>query len=331
MSGNDRVGLVSVIVASYNHAEYLVQRMGSLLAQTYENFEIIVIEDVSPDNSLEVLRQYENNPRVELVVRERNGGWVEVSNQGIGLARGEFILFANCDDACQPQLLERLVAAMDANPSAAIAFCRSVLVDEHDCVLGEDFSRREAAFQRFCATDRLISGAKMSRFLLNSCVIPNLSAALFRKRSLVEAGGFSSEYRVCSDWDLFFRVAARHDAAYLSEPLNQFRQHPTTIRSITKERDVNEEYFRLLLGYLGRLDLSFGERCRYRTHIMYLWTIHLISPSWSGLRNFPYHLKKVIQYDALALPFLLPALALRAGNVLGKALRLAPLPSETSR
>lgn len=323
MSVSGRTGLVSVIVASYNHAEYLAQRIDSLLAQTYRDFEIIVIEDVSHDNSLEVLRGYENNPLVELIVRERNGGWVKVSNQGIDLARGEFILFANCDDACQPQLVERLVAAMGANPSAGIAYCRSLLVDEHDCILGEDFATREAAFRRFCAADRLISGAMMSRFLLNSCVIPNLSAALFRKKCLVEVGGFSAEYRVCSDWDLFFRVTARHDVAYVCTPLNRFRQHSTTIRSITKERAVNEEYLRLLLGYVARLDLSFAERCRYRTHIMYLWAVHLISPSWSGLRNFPYHLQKVIEFDVLALPFLFPALALRAGSVLGKALRLA--------
>lgn len=331
MSVSGRAGLVSIVVASYNHAEYLVQRMGSLLAQTYRDIEIIVIEDVSPDNSLEVLRQYEKNPLVELIVRERNGGWVKVSNQGIELARGEFIMFANCDDACQPQLVERLVAAMAANPSAGIAFCRSLLVDERDCILGEDFARREAAFRRFCAADRLISGAIMSRFLLNSCVIPNLSAALFRKKCLEEVGGFSSEYRVCSDWDLFFRIAAHHDVAFVCAPLNRFRQHPTTIRSITKERVVNEEYLRLLLGCVARLDLSFAERCRYRTHIMYLWAVYLISPSWSGLRNFPYHLQKVIECDVFALPFLFPALALRAGSVLGKTLRRAPRTFETLR
>jgi glycosyltransferase involved in cell wall biosynthesis len=331
MTVSGRAALVSVVVASYNHAEYLVQRMDTLLAQTYRDIEIIVIEDVSPDNSLEVLRRYQENPLVQLIVRERNGGWVKVSNQGIELARGEFIMFANCDDACLPQLIGRLVLALDANPSAGIAFCRSLLVDENDCILGEDFPRREPAFRRFCAADSLISGAQMSRFLLNSCVIPNLSAALFRKKCLVEAGGFSSEYRVCSDWDLFFRIAARSDVAYVSTPLNRFRQHSTTIRSITKEKVVNEEYLRLLLGSMGRLELSFAERCRYRTHIMYLWAVYLVSPSWSGLRNFPYHLRKVIEFDVFALPFFFPALALRAGSLLGKALHRAPHAFEALR
>jgi glycosyltransferase involved in cell wall biosynthesis len=331
MSAPKQAGLVSVVVASYNHAEYLTQRMDSLLAQTYRNIEILVIEDVSTDGSLEVLRRYANEPLVSIIVRERNGGWVKVSNQGISLARGEFVLFANCDDACEPQLIASLVAAMEANPSAGIVYCRSLLVDERDSVIGDDFSAREPAFRRVCGADRLIRGAEMSRFLLNSCVIPNLSAALFRANCLLEIGEFSSAYRVCSDWDLFFRVAARFDVAYVSTPLNRFRQHPTTIRSITKERDVNDEYLRLLLGYVGRLGLSFFERCRYRTHIMYLWAVHLTSPSWNGVRNFPHHLKKVIDFDAFALPFLVPALLLRIGSVMGKALGLVPRASEPLR
>ena len=93
-------GLVSIVVASYNHAEFLEQRMTSLINQTYQNIEILVIEDCSPDNSLEVLRKYESHPKVKLIVREKNGGWVAVSNQGIDLSSGEFVLFANCDDDC---------------------------------------------------------------------------------------------------------------------------------------------------------------------------------------------------------------------------------------
>jgi glycosyltransferase involved in cell wall biosynthesis len=305
--------------------------MDSLLAQSYRDLEIIVIEDVSPDNSLEVLRRYENNPLVKLIVREQNAGWVNVSNQGINLASGEFILFANCDDACDTLMVERLVAAMREHPSAGIAFCRSLLIDENDCVLGEDFNTREAAFRRLCAVDRLISGAIMSRFLLKSCVIPNLSAALFRKGCLAQVGKFSSEYRVCSDWDLFFRIAARHDVAYVCTPLNRFRQHATTIRSVTKERVINEEYLRVLLGHMAKIDLSVTERCLCRTQIMHLWAVHLMSPSWNGLRNFPYHLRKVIEFDVLSLAFLFPALALRTGSVLGKALRLVPRASDTLR
>ena len=101
--------LVSIVVASYNHAAHLERRLESLISQTYHNIEILIIDDCSPDNSVEVLRQYEPHPKVKLVVRETNAGWVTVFNQGIEMSSGEFILFANCDDDCDPCLIENLV------------------------------------------------------------------------------------------------------------------------------------------------------------------------------------------------------------------------------
>ena len=308
-------GLVSVIVASYNHAEYLEQRMESLINQTYQNIEILVIDDCSPDNSLEILRRYETHPKVKLVIRDKNGGWVTVSNQGIEMSSGEFVIFANCDDDCDPRLIESLVDAMKDHPTAGIAFCRSLLVDEHNQVMGDDFAIREPSFRARFAKDTFVERAVMSRFLLHSCVIPNLSAALIRKECFVSVGDLSSSYRVCSDWDLFFRIVTSYDVAYISEPLNRFRQHETTIRSSTKERVVYEEYFRLLLGQIRSLNLSATERTRYRMHVMYLWAVHLLSPSWNGLQNFPYHLRGVFSLDPLALLFLLPAVLLRFAKV----------------
>lgn len=300
-------GLVSVVVASYNHAEFLPQRMESLLGQTYPGLEILVIDDCSSDNSVEVLRAYGFDPRVRLVVREQNGGWVTVSNQGVDMVSGEYVIFANCDDACAPDMIERLVRALRQYPSAGIAFCRSLLVDAHDQVLGDDFTIREASFRVRCRTDTLLGGAEMSRFLLHSCVIPNLSAALIRRECFSAVGTLSQEYRANSDWDLFFRIAARYDIAYVAAPLNRFRQHQATIRSITKGRVTYEEFFRLLLGQIRLLNLSFRERCRCRMRVMSLWGHHFVTQPMIALRNFPYHLTRILKLDPVAILFLAPA------------------------
>ncbi len=321
-----RPGLVSVVVASYNHAEFLEQRMESLISQTYQDMEILAIDDCSTDNSVEILRKYQSHPKVNLVVREKNSGWVTVSNQGIKMSTGEFVIFANCDDDCEPRMIARLVGAMQTHPTAGIAFCRSLLIDEHDRLLGDDFTMRESSFRFRCFTDALLIRTEMSRFLLHSCVIPNLSAALIRRECFSTAGKLSADYRVCSDWDLFFRIVARYDVAYIAEPLNRFRQHKTTIRSVTKERVIYEEYIRLLLGQIRSLDLTWVERNRYRTHVMYLWAVYLLAPSWSGLRNLPYHLRQVLHLDPLALTFLGPGLMLRFVEIIRKiGSRLNPI------
>lgn len=299
-----KTGLVSVVVASYNHAEYLEQRIESLINQTYQDIEILVIDDCSTDNSVEVLRKYETHAKVKLTIREQNGGWVAVSNQGVDFSSGEFVIFANCDDACDPRMIERLVEGMRKNPSAGISYCRSLMIDEDGKLIGDDFSLREKSFRTKCTHDVLIHKREMNIFLLYSCVIPNLSAALFRTECYRNTGGLTPAYRVCSDWDLFFKVVNHHDVFYVAKPLNYFRQHTTTIRSSTKERVVYEEYFRLLLGRLNQLDLTVLERSRVRVRVMYLWASHLLLPTINGIANFVYHLKCVSSHDSYAIMFL---------------------------
>ena len=167
---------------------------------------------------------------------------------------------------------------------------------------------------------------EMARFLLHSCVIPNMSAALIRRECFEVLGGLSADYRACNDWEFFFRVITRYDVCYIAEPLNSFRQHETTIRSVMKGRATYEEFFRLLLGQIRLLNLTFMERCRFRTHVMYLWAMHLMSPSLSGLQDFPYHLKRVLRLDPPALMFLVPGMAIRLVRVLGKAVLRLLLP-----
>lgn len=318
-------GLVTVVVASYNHARFLERRMDGLLKQTYAQLEIIVIDDGSPDNSVEILRRYECDRRVKLIVREQNVGWVRVSNQGAGLARGEFVLFGNCDDDCSPGMIESLVAAMRAHPAAGIAFCRSLFTDENDNVIGDDYETREVEFRNFCRGDTLIPAPLMSRFLLDSCAIPNLSAALIRKDLFLSLGGLSPEFLVCSDWDFFFRLAASHEVAYVAAPLNNFRQHGSTIRSTTKEKVINEETFGLLLRNLRALPLSGWQKVRYRTHVMYLWAVHIIAPSLNGLRSFSYLFGCIWRIDPVAVLFLPAGMVKRGIGLFGKIVsRLFP-------
>jgi glycosyltransferase involved in cell wall biosynthesis len=311
MSCDTVKGLVSVVVASYNHARYLQRRMDSLFGQTYPDIEILVIDDCSPDDSVAVLQAYARHPRVQLIMRASNGGWVTVSNQGIEQSRGEYVLFANCDDDCEPQMIERLVAALAEQPAIGLAFCRSVMIDEDSTPIGDDFSVREPAFRARCERDCILTREEMRRFLMHSCVIPNLSAALIRRSCFDRVGVLSHDYRACSDWDLFFRIADHFDFAYIAAPLNLFRQHGRTIRSATKGRITYDEFFRVLLSQMGHTGFSAAERRGFRLHTMYLWAIELLRPSTSGWLNLPHHVRLIAALDARSLLYILPALMWR--------------------
>jgi len=302
----EQKSLVSVIVASYNHAEYLSQRMNGLLAQSYKNMEIIVIDDKSSDNSLEVLSKYHSEPTVKIIAREQNSGWINVSNYGAEIASGEYIIFANCDDDCDPLMIERLVEGLEEKSSAGVAYCRSILIDPENNVLGDDFEGRETAFKQKCSSDTLISGKEMGKFLLDSCVIPNLSAVLIRKDCFSFVGGLTKNYLVCGDWEFFFKIAEQFDFFYIIEPLNKFRQHGTTIRSQTKGRIVLDEYFRLLSGEIKKIDLNFFEKVYYRVHLLKMWSLHFFRNPYFGIQNFFFHLVRLFRLDMVSV-LLVPA------------------------
>lgn len=311
--------LVSVIVPSYNHPEFLDRRMESLLSQTYPNIEIIVIDDCSTAGNIEILQKYLPDRRVRLVARKENGGITVVTNQGVELSSGAYVIFAQCDDDCDSRMIERLLASLQAQPSAALAFARSLMIDESGRVIGDDFEVREKSFRIRCAADTLIGRHEMRRFLLHSCVIPNLSGALFRRAAFEDVGLFSTAYRACIDWDLFFRLTEGYDFFYVAEPLNRFRQHGATIRSATKGRVTYDEFFRLLLGEIRRGGLSAGERARFRLHVMYLWAVDLIRPSLAGWTNFFHHFGQVWRLDPVALALLPLALVQRLFELPAKA------------
>ena len=103
--------LVSVIIPNYNHARYLDERMQSVLGQTYQNIEVIILDDCSTDNSREVIERYRNDPKVtSIVYNDSNTGKpFQQWNKGIGLAAGDIIWLAESDDTCDAEMLERLV------------------------------------------------------------------------------------------------------------------------------------------------------------------------------------------------------------------------------
>lgn len=96
--------LVSVIIPNYCHAPYLEQRITSVLNQTYTNFEVIILDDNSPDNSVEIINQFKNDEHIKhIVVNEKNSGSTFIQwNRGIELSQGEIIWIAESDDYCEP-------------------------------------------------------------------------------------------------------------------------------------------------------------------------------------------------------------------------------------
>src|SRR4030042_2316707 len=122
---------VSVIVPNYNYAQFLDQRLQSILNQTYQDFEVLCLDDASTDNSREIISRYLSHGRFRVYYNEHNsasafGQW----HRGIELAQGEYIWIAEADDYADREFLSSLVAVLEAHPAGGLAYCQSWRVNE---------------------------------------------------------------------------------------------------------------------------------------------------------------------------------------------------------
>ncbi len=225
---------VSVIIPNYNHAPYLPKRIESVLAQTFRDFELLILDDCSPDNSREIITSYAlQHPEIKTHFNEKNSGspfaqW----NKGSEMAKGEYLWFAESDDFCEPTLLETLVPLLDKNPNAGMAYCQTYLVDEQGEIKNSYQKNLEFIYETDAWQKPFVKSGKDAcrEWLLFHNPIPNASGALIRKSAFIEAGMADMTMKLNGDWYLYARLLAKNDLAFTPELLNYFRVHDQTQR-----------------------------------------------------------------------------------------------------
>src|SRR3984893_13145 len=216
---------VSVVVPNYNHARFLRQRIASVLGQTYRDFELILLDDGSSDESQSILREYASDPRVRIEFNEKNSGSTfKQWNKGVRLARGEYVWIAESDDYADPQLLAKLVSRLDAEPSAVLCNCRSWRVSaDGEIIEFLDSWVADLDAQKW-TVDHLADGREECRkYLVRRNTIPNASCVVFRKAVYEQVGGADESLILCGDWKLWASMALTGKIAYAGQALSYYR------------------------------------------------------------------------------------------------------------
>lgn len=233
---------VSVVTPSFNHAAFLPERLASIRAQTYEDFEWIIIDDASTDESGEILRAAaaEDN-RIRLVINVQNEGVGATTASAIALASGDYVYRAESDDVCAPTLLGVLVGLLDEHPAAAIAFSKTVEIRDR--------------FQWYgdwpLSGDGFMDAHRFLQMLSEGNFVPG-PTTMCRRQALLDVGGFgSSVCRVACDWDTWLRLALDHGAAWTSAVLGGHRWHGQNASSESLE--LLEERYRIVNDVFSRL------------------------------------------------------------------------------
>ncbi len=237
----DTVPRVSILMAAYNAENFLSQALDDLLAQTWRDFELIVVNDRSTDATAAVLQSYAlRDDRIVAVRNERNLGLPASLNRGIEHCRAPVIARADADDRYMPDRLERQLDYLDAHPEVGLLSCAVEKIDKDG---------RSLFVTRFPTKDGEI---RMRELFVNCFSHPG---SVFRRALVQEVGGYDEAFLTSQDADLWLRLRRRTKAANLDIPLVRYRKHPQQSRSGRSRKAENQSlgvWQRGLQEYLGR-------------------------------------------------------------------------------
>lgn len=209
---------VSVIVPNYNHAPYLRQRLDSIFNQTFQNFEVIILDDCSTDISKEIIEEYRSKSQVShIVYNETNSGspfkqWAK----GFELAQGEYIWIAESDDWAESNFLEVLVSFLERNDNISLTFSASTWVYPN---------HKENVLLYPCDTEINGNDFIKSRMICGNS-IHNASSVVFRKKCLKSVSNSYTNFKGSGDYQFWVNLCETGNVFYVASLLNNFRKHP---------------------------------------------------------------------------------------------------------
>jgi glycosyltransferase involved in cell wall biosynthesis len=281
--------MVSIILPNFNHARFLRQRIDSILGQTYKDFELIILDDCSTDDSREIIREYiSKNNRIRYEFNEVNSGnpfrqW----QKGIKMANGEFIWIAESDDFAELTMLEQLMEKLAENVSADIAYCQSHFVDQDNKIIGNHLKNLSMLDSELWKHDFCLPGKELlSKYMIIINVIPNASAVVFKK-SLAEKVDWREiqSFKLSGDRLFWSILLNQTNLCFVADSLNYFRMGDSTVRS---KHDTTPDYLferlRVLLSLNEMVIISPGDKIKC-------------------IRNFKEHLNKIRKKNGKNLGF----------------------------
>lgn len=260
--------LVSVVIPTYNSAHYVTAAVDSVLQQSFTDFEVLVIDDGSTDDTRAVLSRYGAPVRYHV---QPNGGVSVARNRGIAESTGRYVAFLDADDTWYPQKLERQLDAMTRSPGFGLCYTGFRFVDDSMRPL-RDFHPRQF--------ENALEG-----MLFEGNIVSSVCTVLVERALFEDVGGFDPELSQCADWDMWVRVARRTQFLALDELLVTYRQHASNMSrsALLLERDSRRVLEK------GFSDPTTPEALRTRAN-------HALARNWMVLAGSYYHARSYREF-----------------------------------
>lgn len=256
---------VSVTVLTYNRARLVTEAIDSILNQTFRDFEVIVVDNYSSDNTESVVRSY-TDERIRYF-KNQNDGFIGVNrNYSIEKSRGEYIAFLDDDDLWLPEKLEKQIELLDSDRRLGLVYSDIFIMDSNGDFRKHPYSHSIEPLRGYVFNQ-----------LLQANFIP-MPAVVVRGEVLDKVGGFNPKYKICLDYDLWLRIARSYPIDYVEQPLATFRVHSggglqaNLALAYREKLQITEYWLKKKLGFSLRLKrgipylLSAGYHAyKYRT------------------------------------------------------------------
>jgi len=265
---------VSVIIPNYNHAEYLPQRIESILNQTRLPDEIFFLDDASEDDSVAIAKQYAAQSPIPFTIVENevnSGSTFKQWLKGFSLVTGDLVWIAESDDWCKTDFLERLIPEF-YDEDVKLAFCQSAIAGATGEIYAPNYTgyTDEISRTRWLSHYSISSAKEIAVALSQKNTIPNASAVLFRRPELREVTLSLLKYRLCGDWWFYLWRIQDGKISFIPKSLNYHRRHPKTVtHNIEKENRSIEEALLVKAELFDRECLPHNSICRSLA-----WTIY---------------------------------------------------------
>lgn len=245
--------LVSVIIATYNMADYLPLAVRSVLDQTYGNVEVVVVDDGSTDDTLEAVEALRDNPRVKYL-SQKNSGQAVAKNHGVRESRGDYIAFLDADDMWAPDKLNLQVPVFSRSEKVGIVYSRLCYIDE----TGRDLR---------VANNELFRGRITGPLLIRNFI--GFGSTVVRRECFDRLGGFREALRMGIDYDLWLRLSTQYEFDYVDRPLLRYRVWSGQMSNNCKGRYLNgiEIMKRFLLEFPGIVDKATEDHAWAHTYV----------------------------------------------------------------
>ncbi len=236
--------LLSVIMSVYNGEVYIKEAMDSIINQTYKNWELIVIDDCSTDNTFQILKSYKD-PRIHIIRNEENMRLASSLNRGLSLALGDYILRMDADDICRLDRFEKQLEFMEKNPHIDISF-------------GKGFWYKDSLILKKTQNISLKPLDLKAVFLFTTPVMHNCVIA---KKKFYETYTYKKEYTHSEDWNLWYRSSKDFKFAGQNEYLILYRIHESqTTTSTFKESIYVNQYKKNFTEYTKQIGFPISEK-----------------------------------------------------------------------